>query len=240
MSNVELIPFPNEQTLAEAAAEQWLKRLETRSQHEITPYCVALSGGRIARHFFEAVARSSSADSDRWRSVHFFWSDERCVPPDDAESNFGIARDLLLAPLRIPADQIHRVCGEEPPAIAATRAATELLGIAPVDNSGKPVLDLIFLGMGEDGHVASLFPGESGEAMANNAVYRAVTATKPPPMRVTMGYATIAAAQQTWVLASGAGKETALRESLRPGGHTPLSRILRLRRLTRIFTNILK
>src|ERR1043166_1143213 len=173
-------------------------------------------------------------------SVNFFWSDERCVPPDDAESNFGIARDLLLAPLRIPADQIHRVCGEEPPAIAATRAATELLGIAPVDNSGKPVLDLIFLGMGEDGHVASLFPGESGEAMANNAVYRAVTATKPPPMRVTMGYATIAAAQQTWVLASGAGKETALRGSLRPGGHTPLSRILRLRRLTRIFTNILK
>ena len=240
MSNVEFIQFPDERALAEAAAEQWLKLLETRSQRANTPYCVALSGGRIARHFFEAIARQATPGPDLWQSVHFFWSDERCVPPDNAESNFGLARDLLFAPLRISGEQIHRVRGEEPPALAATHAKTELRGIARVDSSGQPVLDLVFLGMGEEGHVASLFPGESEQAIADNAVYRVVTAVKPPPQRVTMGYATIAAARQTWVLASGAGKEEVLRESLRPGGQTPLARVLKLRRQTRILTTILK
>ena len=240
MKNVDLISFPDEQDLAEAAAEQWLKQLETPSRQERNPYCVALAGGRITRRFFETVAQLAPAGSDRWRAAQFFWSDERCVPPDDAESNFGMARDLLLAPLRIPEDQIHPVRGEEPPALAASRAEAELRRIATVDPSGQPVLDLIFLGMGEDGHVASLFPGESEAALVSKAVYRAVKAVKPPPQRITMGYATIAAARQTWVLASGAGKETALRESLSPDGHTPLARVLRLRSHTRILTTILK
>ena len=240
MNNVELISFPDEQALAEAAAEQWLDQLGTRSQREPTPYCVALSGGRIAKHFFGAVARLTAPDIGPLGSVHFFWSDERCVPPDDPESNFAMARDFLLTPLRIPEDQIHRVRGEDAPALAAVRAEAELRRIAPAQGDGQPLLDLIFLGMGEDGHVASLFPGESEEAMADKAAYRPVTATKPPPQRITMGYATIAVARQTWVLASGAGKETALRESLTPADHTPLARILRLRRHTRIFTNILK
>ena len=235
---MEVISFPDERAIAEAAAEQWLEQFRTRSPPRATPYCVALAGGRIAKHFFEAVARLFPPDICAFGSVHFFWSDERCVPPDDPESNFGMARDLLLAPLRIPEEQIHRVRGEEPPALAAARAEAELRRIAPSQSGGQPVLDLIFLGMGEDGHVASLFPGESEAAMASKAVYRPVTAVKPPPQRVTMGYFTIAAARQTWVLASGAGKEEALRESLRPGDHTPLARILRLRSQTRIFTNI--
>jgi 6-phosphogluconolactonase len=240
VKNVDLISFPDEQDLAEAAAEQWLKQLETQSRRERSPYCVALAGGRITRRFFETVAQLAAAGSDRWRAVQFFWSDERCVSPDDPESNFGMARDLLLAPLRIPEDQIHRVRGEEPSALAASRAEAELRRIATVGPAGQPLLDLIFLGMGEDGHVASLFPGESEETMASKAVYRDVKAVKPPPHRITMGYATIAAARQTWVLASGSGKETALRESLRPGSHTPLARVLRLRSQTRILTTILK
>jgi 6-phosphogluconolactonase len=172
-------------------------------------------------------------------AVHFFWSDERCVPSDDPESNFCVAHDLLLNPLRIPGEQIHRVRGEEPPALAAAQAETELRRIAP-SKGGQPLLDLVFLGMGEDGHVASLFPGESEKTMASQAVYRPVVAVKPPPQRITMGYATIAAARQTWVLASGADKEVALRESLAPAGQTPLARVLRSRRQTKIFTNILK
>lgn len=92
--------------------------------------------------------------------------------------------------------------------------------------------------MGEDGHVASLFPSESEEAMSRGAVFRAVTASKPPPRRITLGYAALAAANEVWVMASGAGKEAALGESLEENGRTPLARLLRLRATTRIFSDI--
>ena len=101
------------------------------------------------------------------------------------------------------------------------------------------MLDLIFLGMGEDGHVASLFPGESESARTNPAVYRAIrNSPKPPPTRVTLGYPAIAAAREVWVLASGGGKEAALRESLKPDGQTPLSRVLQTHPKPKVFTDI--
>jgi 6-phosphogluconolactonase len=128
--------------------------------------------------------------------------------------------------------------GEDPPESAAAGAEREARAIAPVGENGQPVFDLIFLGMGEDGHIASLFPGESEAAAAGPAVYRPVIASKPPPRRLTMGYSAIAAAKQVWVLASGAGKEGALRNSLAPNGTTPLARVLKSRSETKIYTDI--
>ena len=123
---------------------------------------------------------------------------------DDQESNFRLANELLFAPLKISENQIHRIRGELPPEAAAAQAASEISAITPLNKSGQPVLDLIFLGMGEDGHVASLFPGENEAAGSDNAVYRAVkNSPKPPPNRVTLGYAAIVAARQVWVLVSG-------------------------------------
>jgi len=171
--------------------------------------------------------------------LHFFWADERCVPPTDAESNFKTAEELLFRPLGIAADHIHRIRGEESPARAAELAATGLRQIVPADASGQPVLDLIFLGMGEDGHVASLFPGEPKSLRDNPAIFRAVTSSpKPPPNRVTLGYPAIAAAKNVWVMASGSGKKTALDESLSPSGQTPLAQVIRARERTRIFSDI--
>jgi len=238
MNNVELLSFRDDRALAESAADQWLKGLEAAAQAP-TPYCVALSGGRIARRFFDAVTSRVKIRPVPLTTVHFFWGDERCVPPTDPESNFGIAHEFLLRPLGIPEDRIHRVRGEELPEPAAAQAEAELRGIAPPDAAGQPILDLIFLGMGEDGHVASLFPGESEEVMADQRVYRPVMASKPPPQRITLGYSAVAAAKQTWVLASGRGKENVLRESLGPAGRTPLARVLKLRHRTRIFTDLL-
>jgi 6-phosphogluconolactonase len=239
MNNLELIRFADDVELARAAAGQWTSQLESRANAS-RPYCVALSGGRIARRFFEAVVGQARTRRLPLNSIEFFWGDERCVPPTDSESNFAAARELLLEPLAILPERIHRVRGEDAPNSAAAQAEADLRRIAPIDGASQPVFDLIFLGLGEDGHVASLFPGESEEVIAKVQVYRSVIATKPPPHRITLGYWTIAAAKQVWVLASGPGKENALRDSLAPGGRTPLARVLRLRRHTRIFTDIPK
>jgi len=237
VSTFDVLSFPSAERLAQAAAEQWLKEIQTANS-SAKPYCVALSGGRIARTFFSATADLAKAKNLAFGSVHFFWSDERSVPPTDPESNFALAQELLLTPLGIPEHQIHRIRGEDPPDSAAAGAQAEIFQIAPATTEGQPALDLIFLGMGEDGHVASLFPGESEDIMTSKAVYRPVVAAKPPPHRITMGYPTIAAARQVWVLASGPGKEKALREALGPGGKTPLVRVLKLRSHTKIFTDV--
>jgi 6-phosphogluconolactonase len=237
MEKFELSPFPDDRTLAEAVAGAWLEEIAVQSGRG-DPYCVALSGGRIAKAFFSAVAARTPAGECWLNNVHFFWGDERCVPPDHPESNFHVARELLLNPLKIADVQIHRLRGEEPSENAAIQGEAEICRIAPLDGEGQPMLDLILLGMGEDGHVASLFPGEPEAVMASKEVYRAVTASKRPPRRITLGYGAIAAARQVWVLASGAGKQEALRDSLRPEGQTPLARVLRSRQITRIFTDL--
>ena len=235
---MKLNSFPNGDALAAAAAAAWLEKLEAHSrQPGNAPYTVALSGGRITKNFFAAIVQQAKARAVSFARVHFFWADERCVPPGDPESNYAMARELLFEPLDIPAGQIHRLRGEGPEPLALSEAIRDITSVAPVAG-GQPVLDMIFLGMGEDGHVASLFPGEPENVMADPAVYRAVSAVKPPPRRMTLGYNAIVAAREVWALVSGAGKETALRESLAANGRTPLGRVLRSRRESVVFSDI--
>lgn len=238
MQNVELIRFDSPDELAKAAAEAWLDEIESANRSG-ERHSVALSGGRITQKFFTSLLEQAKSRKTSFAPVHFFWADERCVPPTDAESNFKIANELLFEPLDISKDQIHRLRGEEVPETGAKLAETEMRGVLGADVAGQPVLDLVFLGLGEDGHVASLFPGEPETWVADKAVYRTVhNSPKPPPDRITIGYQSIAAARQVWMLASGKGKETALRESLAPEGKTSFARVLRLRSETRILTDI--
>lgn len=237
MANFELNKFGNPQALATTVAQEWLRALQA-SGSVSGAYSVALAGGRIAGTFFDAVSKLAQNQREALETVHFFWGDERCVPPDSAESNFALARDQLLTPLSIPDSRIHRVHGERPPELAATEAERALRGFAAASHDGQPVLDLIFLGMGEDGHVASLFPGEPLETMTDKRVYRPVIGPKPPPKRITLGYAAIAAAREVWVLVSGHGKQEAFHDSLSETGTTPLARVLKLRRYTRVFTDL--
>jgi 6-phosphogluconolactonase len=237
MPHYDLISCANDGALAVAVADRWLKALAARFNSR-APYCVALSGGRIAGKFLAVVSERARARNVPFDNVHFFWGDERCVPPTDADSNFLLAKTHLLDPLAIPPDRIHRIRGEISPDRAATEAEAEICRIAPMNAGGQPALDLIFLGMGEDGHVASLFPGAPTEVAGSKPVYRPVVAVKPPPQRITINFATLAAAREVWVLASGAGKETALRASLSPDGDTPLASVLAERDQTIIFTDI--
>ncbi|HEY1173924.1 MAG TPA: 6-phosphogluconolactonase [Verrucomicrobiae bacterium] len=231
----ELISYPSDDALAIAAAEQWLKALAKR-QDRVTPYTVALSGGRVAQKFFAAVAAKGKANLEWFINVHFFWADERCVAPDHADSNYRVAEADLFQPLKIPAFQIHRLRGEMEPVAGANHAIRELQEIAGNATGSLPQLDLVFLGMGEDGHVASLFPGDKDPS--NPAWVRPVIGPKPPPQRLTMGYGLIANAKEVWVLASGKAKEQALKDSLSGPDKTPLGKVLAARKQTTILSDI--
>lgn len=236
MKKLELEQFETDTELAHAVARAWLDVISDAGE-EVTR-CVALSGGRIAKLFFATLAQQSMARGISLGGVHFFWADERCVPALDAESNFRVAQELLFTPLEIGSQNIHRIRGELQVDDAAREASVNLCRVCPASANGLPVFDVIFLGMGEDGHVASLFPDETEGEMNLAQVYRPVVASKPPPNRITLGYGTIAAAQQVWVLASGKGKEAALRDSLSQGSATPLGRVIRMRTNTRVFSDI--
>ena len=231
MKTHELIFFPAADELAHAVAGAWLDEVVASSRAG-KPHSVALSGGRVTQKFFAASAEFSRSRGVSLAGVDFFWADERCVPPTDAESNFKLADELLFQPLGLAADKIHRIHGELAPAEATRLATADLARVASA-------LDLIFLGMGEDGHVASLFPNAPAEILNCREPFLFVTdSPKPPPNRVSLSYAAIAAAKQVWVLASGQGKAAAFAESLSPTGKTPLARVLQNRAQTKIFTDI--
>jgi 6-phosphogluconolactonase len=234
-SSFELRFFPNDQALSAAAARDWLTLLQKSSG----PHTVALSGGRVARTFLAAVADLAKASGATLTNVHFFWADERCVEPTDPKSNFGLAWENLLRPLGIAPDQIHRLKGEWLPMAAVAEASQDILRVVPSDGAGVPVLDVIFLGLGEDGHTASLMPNAPPAVLESREPYVHVSRSpKPPPERLTMTYPVLAAAENVWALVAGAGKAEALRESLRPDGKTPFSRVLRSRRHTLIYTDL--
>jgi 6-phosphogluconolactonase len=238
MKTFDLAQFGSDAELARAAAGAWLEEIAT-ADRAAAPHYVALSGGRIASGFFAAAVDQARARGISFAGVHFFWADERCVPPDDAQSNYREARERLLVPLGIPQNRIHRIRGESGPESAAAEATGEIRRVVPGGEDGQPLLDLVLLGMGEDGHVASLFPVEPEPTRSRGEVYRAVTnSPKPPPNRVTLNYAALAAARQVWVLVAGAGKASALRDSLAVGGRTPLARVLELRRGVKVFSAV--
>jgi 6-phosphogluconolactonase len=238
VSRFELISLTSDVEVAQVAANAWLDSVDISNQRS-EPQFVALSGGRIAKHFFDAIAGRSKGRAISLAGVHFFWADERCVPPDHPESNFCLADKFLFQPLGISPNQIHRIRGEENPEKAASQATEEIRHRVPKDESNLTVLDFIFLGMGEDGHVASLFPNVPMAPSNAGEVYRPVVAPKPPPYRITLDYAPLRTAREVWVLASGVGKEEALQASMRENGGTPLARVLQFRLRTKIFTDTL-
>ena len=235
--SIDLLKFQDQKSLATAAAKAWIRAV-TEAQQAGRLHYVALSGGRIVRELYHVVVEEARAQKTNFTEVHFFWGDERCVSPDDSESNFGTAKALLFEPLGVSTGQVHRILGEISPGEAVRGINSEVLRLLPHDASGRPVFDLIFLGLGEDAHVASLFPGASPDVVEAEGPFLPVTGPKPPPQRITMSYRTIAAARAVWVLASGAGKEKALRDSLAPNSATPLGRVIGSRLSTRIFTDI--
>ena len=148
--------FKDEENLSRAAADLFTEQA-SRSILERDRFPVALNGGNTPMRLFQLLG-TDYRDRVDWGKVHIFWGDERCIPPDDAGSSYGQARDALLSRVPIPASSVHRVRGELGPAEAANEYSLVLKSFAsPLLD--WPRFDLVYLGMGEDGHTASLFPG---------------------------------------------------------------------------------
>lgn len=187
---------------------------------------LALSGGRGAPTLFRELVRQAALRRSPLREADFFWADERCVRPDDPESNFGIARAALLERLGVPAERIHRLQGELPPHRAAERANADWADWIARRGDHASHLDCVVLGAGEDGHVASLFIGNLPGDLADREAFRAVVGPKPPPQRVTMGYPLLWSARRVVVVAPGPGKRAMVEDSLAGRVDTPLARVV--------------
>jgi 6-phosphogluconolactonase len=171
-------------------------------------FSVALSGGSTPTPLFHYLATDRAADILDWGKIHFFWADERSVPPHHPDSNYLSAQQSLLNPRAIPSENIHRIKGELEPNQAAEEYQGEILswfGISP------PSLDLILLGMGADGHTASLFPETQPVKHPENDEW--VTALHVPQLdswRITMTSRLINAASHVVVLVTGSSKASTL------------------------------
>jgi 6-phosphogluconolactonase len=178
---------------------------------------IALSGGKTPLHLYERLARrEAEVDAARW---HVYFGDERCVPADHRDSNYGAARDAWLASSSVPARQIHRMRGELAPEDAAASYERELRETFATREA--PRFDVILLGIGEDGHTASLFPGSGALAEAR----RLVTATYVAELdshRVTLTLRTINATRCALFLVAGEEKSSALRAILHGEPPEPL------------------
>jgi 6-phosphogluconolactonase len=119
---------------------------------------IALCGGSTPKIIFQTLSEHFK-DRIQWNKIHLFWSDERCVSPDDSESNYGMAKQYLLDFISIPEENIHRIKGENEPGLEAVRYSEEINNVVNSIN-GLPSFDLVVLGIGEDGHTASIFPDQ--------------------------------------------------------------------------------
>jgi 6-phosphogluconolactonase len=149
--------------LSRKSAERF-RQLARESVKASERFTVALSGGSTPKHLYSLLASPDYKNQIPWSNVELFWGDERCVPPDHLESNFRMAQEALLSNIEIPAQNIHRMRGERQPQAAAAEYEKELQKFFGFNPGGLPRFDLILLGIGEDGHTASLFPGSDALA----------------------------------------------------------------------------
>ena len=180
-------------------------------------FAIAIPGGSLP-----PALKPVSLD---WARTHVFWVDERAVPPSSPESNFRLAREVWLEPVSAPPAAIHRMPAEEPDLNAAAASygqnITRVLG-------DTPRLDVVVLGVGPDGHVASLFPGHPALSEEDRLVVAIVDSPKPPPRRLTMTMPLLTSARRVIVMALGKSKASVMHEALtREDSMLPIALVLR-------------
>ncbi|MCE7991716.1 MAG: 6-phosphogluconolactonase [Roseivirga sp.] len=198
------------QAVAEAFASHFIalaKANETLS--------VALSGGSTPKTLFDLLAEHHGKSID-WSRVHFYWGDERCVPPTDGDSNYKMTVDHLFSKIDFPEQNVHRVLGESEPDQEALRYAEQITDNLP-SADGLPQFDLIILGMGGDGHTASIFPHEI-KLLDSTGVCAVATHPESGQKRITLTGKVINNAKEICFLVTGAGKTEKIDEIFHQAG----------------------
>ncbi len=213
MSEIEI--HPDLDSLAHAAAEH-IVHLAAEAVAARGQVTIGLPGGSTPRTLFALLADSPWAKRIDWARVHVFWGDERCVPPDHPDSNYRLAHETLLRHVPVSTEQIHRIPAELLPAEAARAYERTLRDFFADDDLSlpQPRFDLLLLGLGDDGHTASLFPGTAALAETTRWVVENYV-PRLDAWRITLTAPAINAAAHVIFLVSGAGKAPALRAVLR-------------------------
>lgn len=198
MTELVVVPAPND--LVRPSAE-WIASEVRNSVTDRGTCTLALAGGRTPEPVYRELARDPSID---WGSVDLFFTDERAVPPEHPESNYGMIRRVLLSVVPLPPGQIHRMEAERPDREAAARDYERRL---------PSRLDVLVLGVGQDGHTASLFPG-SAVLDEQRRLVMPVVGPKPPPERLTLTPPVIEAARHVAVIATGKDKAAAIARAI--------------------------
>jgi 6-phosphogluconolactonase len=184
-------------------------------------FSVALAGGSTPKAVYSLLATDARLRTAvPWAETHVFWGDERCVPPDHGDSNYRMAREAMLSRVPVPPGQVHRVRGEEPDPAAAAAAYERELRTSFGTDTGVPRFDLVLLGLGPDGHTASLFP--STTALSERA--RLVVANRVEKLgawRITLTFPVLNAARLVLFIVSGSDKAEAVRDVLQPRTDAP-------------------
>ena len=204
--------FDTPEQLALAAAERFVESAYP-FHGEVDSFNVVLAGGNTPRSVYELLATDRFKQRFEWPQVNLFFGDERCVPPDHPDSNYAMAYATLISQVPIPAKNVHRIIGEADPVESARLYENELRTFFA--GASWPRFDLVFLGMGEDGHTASLFPGSD----ALNEKSKWVVPTRPRGSgheRITLTVPVFNHAARTIFLVTGAGKAARLAQVLRP------------------------
>ncbi|HMQ17334.1 MAG TPA: 6-phosphogluconolactonase [Phycisphaerae bacterium] len=207
--------WPDCESLSHAVAALVLERA-AQAVRERGRFCLTLAGGSTPQRAYQLLADPPCATRIDWSRVHVFWGDERCVPPDDARSNYGMANAALLSRVAIPAANVHRIRGERP----AAEAAAEYDGVLRAFwGEAPPAFDLVLLGLGDDGHTASLFPHDPALREAQRWA-AAVQRPDDPVARVTLTLPALNAAHTVAFVVSGRSKAAMLR-AVREGPPNP-------------------
>jgi 6-phosphogluconolactonase len=221
VSTPEVFVHAGGDLLAAAAAARTVTRLADAIAAEGRAHLV-VTGGGIGTKVLAAIAAAPARDAVDWRLVDFWWGDERFEVSGDPERNETGARAALLDALRVDPARVHAISGPDgpdgdDPDAAAARYAAELATVASQQGAGQgaavPAFDVLMLGIGPEGHVASIFPGAPA-AYATGSVVAVRNSPKPPPTRISFTFSAIQAAREVWILASGAEKADAVAEAL--------------------------
>ncbi len=208
----ELIVCPDAEELNQRAAERFV-RLSMEAVSATGRFAVALSGGSTPRALYSLLASQTFQPLVPWSKVHFFWGDERCVPPDHPDSNYGMARVSMLEKVPVPTENLYRVPTEKGNAQSVAAEYERVLRTFFGLNEGQqPRFDLILLGMGEDGHTASLFPGTA--ALQETGIVAANDIQKLETHRITLTISAINQAAHIVFLISGPSKALVLKKVL--------------------------